>query len=334
MIKNLTLLILSLLFFQTAKAQKDTVLLYMKNSGAIADTKDSADYFRLILPPDTIMDRILYPVHDFYLNGKAKKNGTAIVRSKAPLVLTFQGPCTTFYPNGNRQSNIIYDDHGQEVGNVVRFYPNGKLYCYTAHFFTDKLLLIECRDSTGKILAENGKGNWIKLDENTLKFESEGPVVDSLENGIWHGNFDDSSKYDCLFEKGIGKSGVGYDKYGHAHPFTQMRVNPAFEKGVPDFIKYLSGEIHYPDADRKNDVQGRVIVTFIVEKDGSVSDVKVLRSPDKTLADEALRVVSASPPWHPGLEYGLPVRVQYTVPIAFSLNDAYRKNQFNTDNNN
>jgi len=112
------------------------------------------------------------------------------------------------------------------------------------------------------------------------------------------------------------------DKVTEADPnqiFTAVENEPSF-KG--DFGAYLSKHINYPAVDKENNVQGRVILTFVVEKDGSITDVKVLRSPDESLGDEATRVLKASPKWTPGIQNGRPVRVQYTIPVSFTLGDS------------
>ena len=103
--------------------------------------------------------------------------------------------------------------------------------------------------------------------------------------------------------------------------FTAVEVSPVFPGGEQGFNNFLVHNIRYPKAARDSNIQGRVYLSFIVEKDGSLSNIKTLRSPDQALADEAKRVLSISPHWSPGIQNGKPVRVQYTVPINFSLGD-------------
>ena len=99
--------------------------------------------------------------------------------------------------------------------------------------------------------------------------------------------------------------------------FMIVQTPPKFPGGVN---KYLADSINYPDDARKNNAEGTVYVSFIVEKDGSVSSVKVLRgSNNASLDKEAVRVVSTMPKWTPGMQNGHTVRVQYTVPIHFVL---------------
>ena len=83
--------------------------------------------------------------------------------------------------------------------------------------------------------------------------------------------------------------------------------------------KWIAKNVKYPMIAQENNIQGKVFVQFVIEKDGSVSDVKVARSVDPSLDKEAIRVVKAMPKWKPGKQRGKPVRVSYTVPINFQL---------------
>lgn len=89
--------------------------------------------------------------------------------------------------------------------------------------------------------------------------------------------------------------------------------------GMPGLMKYLSANIRYPEAAHKAGTQGRVTVQFVVGKDGSIGDVKVIRGVDPTLDAEAIRVISGMPKWKPGTQKGEPVNVKYTVPVMFRL---------------
>lgn len=102
--------------------------------------------------------------------------------------------------------------------------------------------------------------------------------------------------------------------------YTSVEKAPEFPGGgLEQFYKYLGSTIHYPDDARANNVQGRVIVTMIIEKDGSLTNIRVVRGVSSSLDKEALRALSLCPKWNPGTQNGRPVRVAYTVPISFTL---------------
>ena len=101
--------------------------------------------------------------------------------------------------------------------------------------------------------------------------------------------------------------------------FDVVEQMPSYPGGNGALMQYLSKNIKYPVVAEENGIQGRVICTFVVEKDGSVTDVRVAKSVDPSLDKEAVRVVSSMPKWIPGKQNGSAVRVKYTLPVTFRL---------------
>lgn len=102
--------------------------------------------------------------------------------------------------------------------------------------------------------------------------------------------------------------------------FVSVEESPQFGNGEKDLFKYLSKNIKYPASARDMGIEGKVFVQFVVEKDGSISNAKVVRGPEfGGLKEEAVRVVSGMPKWKAGRQNGVNVRVRYTLPIAFKL---------------
>ena len=101
--------------------------------------------------------------------------------------------------------------------------------------------------------------------------------------------------------------------------FQVVEEMPEFPGGMGECMKFLGKNIKYPTISQENGVSGKVIVQFVVNKDGSVVDPVVVRSVDPYLDKEALRVISTMPKWKPGKQRGKPVRVRYTVPVTFRL---------------
>jgi len=101
--------------------------------------------------------------------------------------------------------------------------------------------------------------------------------------------------------------------------FTVVEQMPMFPGGDGALMGYLRDNIHYPTVAAENGVQGRVVVGFVVERDGSITDVNILRGVDPSLDREAMRVVKSMPKWTPGKQNGSAVRVKYQVPVSFRL---------------
>ncbi|MCB9193142.1 MAG: energy transducer TonB [Flavobacteriales bacterium] len=101
--------------------------------------------------------------------------------------------------------------------------------------------------------------------------------------------------------------------------FTIVEQMPSFPGGEEELFKYLGKSIKYPQMAADAGISGVVYVTFVVDKDGKVKDAKVLRGIGGGCDEEALRVVNNMPPWTPGKQRGKPVKVQYNLPIRFTL---------------
>jgi len=102
--------------------------------------------------------------------------------------------------------------------------------------------------------------------------------------------------------------------------FDVVEVMPQFPGGQIAMLQYIMENMKYPKQAMKEGIQGRVAVSFIVEKDGSISDVKPILSVHPLLNKEAVRVVKSMPKWTPGKQNGKPVRVRFNLPIMFKLN--------------
>ncbi len=104
-----------------------------------------------------------------------------------------------------------------------------------------------------------------------------------------------------------------------AEIFTVVEAMPEFPGGMGKLMSYLGNNIKYPPFAKETNIQGRVFINFVVEPDGSISNVKVLRGIGGGCDEEAIRVVNSMPKWKPGMQRGKPVRVSYNLPVKFTL---------------
>lgn len=102
-------------------------------------------------------------------------------------------------------------------------------------------------------------------------------------------------------------------------PFMVVEDMPEFPGGTAALMEYLRKNIRYPSICRENNIQGKVIISFIVNKNGKIVEPEVVKTVNPSLDKEALRVISTMPDWKPGMQRGKPVRVKYTVPVNFRL---------------
>ena len=123
----------------------------------------------------------------------------------------------------------------------------------------------------------------------------------------------------CCLTTVLAQKTVVSQKDQKEEPFDVVEDMPAFPGGMEAMIQFISSNIQYPADAQKQKVDGRVLVNFVVEKDGSITEVKVVKPTFPSLDAEAVRVVKAMPKWKPGYQRGQAVRVQFTMPINFSL---------------
>ena len=101
--------------------------------------------------------------------------------------------------------------------------------------------------------------------------------------------------------------------------FVVVENNPEFPGGSDSLYAYIARNIKYPETAKKEKIEGRVFVTFVIEKDGQVSSAKILRDIGGGCGEEAIRVVKNMPKWKPGTQRGNPVRFQFNLPVSFLL---------------
>lgn len=132
---------------------------------------------------------------------------------------------------------------------------------------------------------------------------------------------DDADRFTAVQEQVVVKEPepVVQEKPKEDEIFVAVEQQAEFPGGQAALMKYLSNNIRYPEVAQQNDIQGRVVVKFVVEKDGSIGNVTIARGVDKDLDKEAIRVVKRMPKWQPGKNNGVAVRSYFTLPVTFKL---------------
>ncbi len=186
-----------------------------------------------------------------------------------------------YYIEGNIQMSGQYATKKTEVkkGEFIYYYKNGSV------------------KSQGIFIADEEDGDWKYYDElgnltRVTTFEN----GDALSSEVW--------------KDGKIVKDVVYDF---------VSVNPEFPGGEVEMIAFIQKEFNYPEKSRERGEQGVVYIEFVVEKNGSIKEVKIVKGVSKLLDKECLRVVHAMPKWKPGEQDGVPVNVRYTMPISCKL---------------
>jgi len=159
--------------------------------------------------------------------------------------------------------------------------------------------------------------------DNEVKAEDELKTQDQLmETKTAIGSFDVKGNDDANGEVLKAKEVIAQPeppKEEENKVFNVVEKMPSFPGGQGALMEYLKNNVKYPVVAQENGVQGRVTISFVVEKDGSITDVQVARGVDPSLDKEAMRVVKSMPKWIPGMQNGSAVRVKYNVPVLFRL---------------
>jgi len=277
-------------------------------------TKDSADYSMVVSPPDTSIDKTMYVVHEYDKNGKVR----LVTGSKTnDINLQYWGRYVAYYPSGRKKSTGTFKE-GKLSGSRVEYYPTGKFYNSINCLPGDRVLYNTCMDSLGKTLAENGTGDWIGFDENFTKIIVQGKIANGVRDGEWRERMNDTVTKINNYQNGILTSSDEVDASGKTI-FKPVEVVPSFPGGMEAFFHFLAKNLRYPATARENGIQGKVVLSFVVEIDGSLTDMKVKGSVGGGCDEEAMRVIKLSAPWTPGTQGGKPVRVAYSVPVSFTM---------------
>ena len=193
---------------------------------------------------------------------------------------------------------FLYDENAPEDGQIKNVrYLNGKNeynVTYTGNSIVVKSKVAYTQQQTQDIVKEIPYIPVVA--EEKIEIVEDNAPTDISVNDIAADNIDDNRIYEIV---------------------EQMPEFP--NGGIAGLMSFISKNLKYPTICQESGVQGKVIVLFVVEKDGSTTDFRIVRSVDKYLDKEALRVLSSMPKWIPGKQKGVPVRVKYTVPINFRL---------------
>jgi TonB family protein len=342
MTKYLTIALLIILFTGKVKANtSDTTIFYFKNSGLHVTQKDSADFVRYILPPDTTLDRDLYRVYDYASDGKLRMTGTSLSRS---INLVLEGRCFIYFPNGKTRATMDFSK-GIPNGYFTQYFPNGKVYTivkisvnlpyyetYNMYAGLSNILglltmnnvdlqVLECRDSTGAVTASKGNGHFVQYSYDFTKVIQQGEIVNNKQEGEWSGPVADTGKFVIMYHRGVIKSGISYMNSGTQYKFKAIATRPVYSDGAQEFSNFIKKNAVYLESARKRKIAGTVNVKFFVEADGTLSGVEAMQPGlTESLNQEAVRVVKMSPPWIAGTIYGVPTKMSVTTWVNFSPN--------------
>lgn len=260
-------------------------------------------------------DSATYQVRVYYKSGKIQMRGATTNREK----IHRSGNFIYYYENGNKKSVINYLDN-KPLGEFFEFYENGKKK-YVGEQNDDENLIIPNKkikhfwNENGEQIVTDGFGY---LDNEYGK----GKLINYVKDSIWTGSINKTkSTYIEKYDKGTFISGVRIDSNKVENKYTSFESKPNPKKGMADFYQYIGKNYKTPNI---QGLKGKVFVTFVVEKDGSLVDFRILRDLGYGTGEEAIRVLKGYGNWIPGEQRGQKVRCSISLPI--SIHSPYEGN--------
>jgi TonB family protein len=224
------------------------------------------------------------------------------------------------YARGNYEKN-------SKNGKWEHWYRNGQLkeigYYLTVEYGDNYYPGIDYKiesfwDSTGNQLVQQSTGRVVDFFQTQLI--REGTYVNGQKHGIWQDYFTDGKlRTKEEFEYGVFKEGISFKESGESFTYTIQEMQPQPEGGMPGFMNYIMTSMRYPKEARKKGIQGKVYIQFVVDKDGGIIDVEVLKGIGGGCDEEAVRVMRECPKWSPGIQRGQAVKVRMSIPLIFKL---------------
>lgn len=177
------------------------------------------------------------------------------------------------------------------------------------------------KKSEGVFRENIHEGEWIYWHENG-KIDGKGTYIKGEESGVWKWYFENGQQSsEETYTAGALVQMICWDSTGEQnHTAKTALVMPGFKGGEEALMHYLSRTIKYPATAQDNNIEGQVVLEFIVTPDGQITNIKVVKSVYTALDNEAVRVVGLMKPWSPGTNHNRPISVRYTLPVIFRLN--------------
>jgi len=272
-------------------------------------TSENYKYYRII--KDFYSNKDLYVIKDYYKSGVLQMEGT----SKTKDANSKEGEFVFYYENGNKKAVTNYIK-SRPNGKSSEWYENGtkKLegeYIEDEKTFVGELKVFQYWNSENIQTVLDGNGD---LEEISEFFFASGKIKNGFKDGKWEGydkkigyTFSENYENQKLF------SGVSTDSNKVSRTYKMVEVRPEPKKGMMDFYKHVGKNFRTPEI---KGLQGKIIIGFIIDKNGSIIEPKILKSVGYGTDEEAIRVLLDYPDWNPGEQRGRKVRCTYSLPIS------------------
>lgn len=279
-------------------------------------TKTKYYYTRVV--EDYNSKKNLYVVNEFYYpSGKISMSGT----SKDKDNLKLDGLRTDYYENGNKKQESYYSDN-KLSGKQISWYENNqvkseKVMTWDAKKKETETNVLQFWTPEGTQTVIDGNGQMESTEED---YYEKGTILNGRKDGIWEGtNIKENYNYKEIYKRGSFISGISTDTDGNKFPYKSLFEKPEAKNGMMSFYQFIGKNYKTPNIQGLN---GKVFVTFVVDKDGSLNNFKILRDVGYGTGEEAIRVLQKAEKWIPGKTKGIPTKVLFSLPISIQTSNS------------
>lgn len=273
-------------------------------------TPENHSYTRIIKNYNSKQD--LYEVKEFYKSGVLRTEGF----SKDKNQFAKEGEIITYFENGNKKE-ISHYSNKKLVGKEEEWYENGNKkseieYTPEEKESQNKIKILNYWNTDNVQTVIDGKGDY---EENSKDFYCKGKLKKGYKDGIWEGkDLKENFSFTEIYQNNKFISGISTDKNNEKHPYKIINLRPAPKNGIKEFYTYIAKNLKSPNTQNLND---EVRATFWIDKDGSITDIKILKDIGYGTGEEVIRLLQAMEKWIPGTKRGITLKMQYSLPISF-----------------
>ncbi|WP_202700637.1 energy transducer TonB [Flavobacterium sp. UGB4466] len=286
-------------------------IIYRDSIGKDASKEDHAFY---TIIKDYYTDKDLYQIKNYYKSGVLQMEGNSKTKDGS----SREGEYIHYYENGKKRRTENYIK-SRLNGNISEWYENGNPllkgeYIESKKGISSEMKIYDFWDVNNKHKVINGNGTY---EENGEPFSSKGSLKNGFKDGEWKIiNKNTGHQYDDIYKEGTFISGKSTDNNGIETQYNILESRPLPKKGIQDFYNFIGANFSKTKEAVANKISGRLIIQFVIEKDGKITEPKILKPLGYGLDEEAMRVITSYENWIPGQQRGIPVRVNYSIPLT------------------
>lgn len=267
----------------------------------------------------------LFLFTDYYRSGKVNMKAISTKKDKP----NFQGPRIEYYENGVKKQESNYIDNNLN-GKQLEWYDNGekkseKEISWDSENKNAIIKIVQFWNKDKQQTVIDGNGQYEDTNENIYE---KGPIKQGKKEGVWEGkNLKENYTFSEIYRDGKFISGISADENNNKYPYKEFTENAKPEKGMTDFYQHIGRNYKTPNVEG---LKGKIYFTFIINKDGSVSNIRVLRDLGYGTGTEGIKAISSYKKWIPGKTRGIPSKTSFSLPISIMSSGVENHQGFET----